>query len=175
MTTRPLPPPEIIPADPGPWSIVSHVRQALAHRPDRRRAATPVGLLIASPPRAPVAAVGLDSGLAAAGAGPIRVVAAGRGPAWGLDFGPGGDELRGVSPGVLRTWRVPGLEAGPEERPGTDPAAGLPAMVALTDLPTVDLGPFPAPPDGGLVGVTVPTGRVPAVAILRVADRALVQ
>ena len=175
MSTRPLPPPEVIAADPGPWSIVSHVRQTLAHRPDRRRPPTPVGLLIASPPRAPVAVVGLDPGLVAAGAGPLRVVVAAREPAWGLEFAADGSELRGVSPGVRRAWRLPGLEAGPEERPATDPAARLPAMVSPADLGAADLGAVPRSPGGELVAVTVSTGRVPALAILRAADHALVR
>ena len=43
MSTRPLPPPVVAPDDPGPWSVVSHVRQTLAHRPDRRRGADALG------------------------------------------------------------------------------------------------------------------------------------
>ena len=76
---------------------------------------------------------------------------------------------------MRRAWRLPGLEAGPEERPATDPAARLPAMVSPADLGAADLGAVPRSPGGELVAVTVSTGRVPALAILRAADHALVR
>jgi hypothetical protein len=76
---------------------------------------------------------------------------------------------------VRRAWRLPGLEAAPEERPAADPAAGLPAMVALVDLDTADLDAAPRAPRGDLAAVTVATGRVPGLALLRVADHGLVR
>jgi hypothetical protein len=175
MSTRPLPPPPVVPDDPGPWAVVSHVRQALAHRPDRRRPPTPTGLLIASPPAVPVEAVGLDPSSTVAGAGAIRLVAAGRGTAHGLTVPPGGEEVVGISRGVLRRWRLADLSPIAEERPPGDPAAALPAPVPLGTLAEVDLDPWPRAPGGDLVALAVAAGRVPALALVRAGDRGLVR
>jgi hypothetical protein len=175
MTTRPLPPPPVVPDDPGPWAVVSHVRRALAHRPDRRRPPTPTGLLIASPPTVPVATVGLDPSSTVAGAGPIRLVAAGRGIAHGLAVSADGDEVVGVSRGVRRRWRLHDLSPLAEERPPEDPAGDLPDPVPLGALADVDLDAWPRAPGGALVALAVAAGRLPALALVRAGDRGLVR
>jgi hypothetical protein len=164
-----------VPDDPGPWSVVSHVRQALAHRPERRHKPTPFGLLIASPPRVPVPIVGLQPGGGPAGAGRIRLVAAAREPALGLHVEPDGASVVGVSPMVRRRWTLPELVAGPEERPGQDPAAALAPPLPPEALAGADLEGAARAPANGLAAVVVAAGRVPAIALLRLPDRALVR
>jgi hypothetical protein len=173
MSTRPLPPPELIPDDPGPWSVVSHVRQTVGHRPDQRRKPTPFGLLIASPPRIALPVAGLDPASSVAGVAPLRLVAAAREAAMGLSIA--GAEVVGVRPGVLRRWSLPDLAAGPEERPERDPAADLPPPVPLARLPEADLAAATRSPDGAVWAVSVTMGGLPALALVRVADRALVR
>jgi hypothetical protein len=173
MSTKPLPPPEVVADDPGPWSVVSHVRQTLAHRPDRRRGPTPSGLLMASPPRAGLPLAGLEPGHRLAGAGPVRLTGAAREGALGLAVD--GDLVIGVTPGVRRRWRLPDLRLEGEERPEEDPAAGLLAPVAVPDLGTADLSGAVLAPGGEIAAVPVAAGRVPALALLRVADRGLVR
>ena len=62
------------------------------------------------------------------------MIAAAREPALSLDFDPGGGVLRGVSPYVIRAWSVPDLALASEERPGEDPAAGLPGPLHPASL-----------------------------------------
>jgi hypothetical protein len=175
MSTRPLPPPPIVPDDPGPWSVVSHVRQTLAHRPDRRRAPTPTGLLIASPPNVDVPIAGLDPDAALAGAGRIRLVAAAREAARWLSVDDDGAALVGISPGVRRRWTLPDLRLQDEQRPDEDPAAGLPDPLPVAELATADLDAAVHAPGGEVAALAVTTGRAPALALLRVADRGLVR
>jgi hypothetical protein len=173
MSTRPLPPPAVQPDDPGPWSMVSHVRQALAARPDKRRGPTPSGLLIASPPRAPVPLAGLEPGHPVAGAGGVRLVAAAREPA--LALAVDGEVVVGVSHGVLRRWRLLELRLEGEERPPQDPAAALPPFVTLAELGEADPAGWTLAPGGTIAAVPVAAGRMPALALVRVADRGLVR
>ena len=174
MTTRPLGPPEILPDDPGPWSVVSAVFSR-AGAPGKRRPLPPFGLMLAPPPPdARQELAGLDPASPLAGVGRVRIVAAAREPALTLEFEPGGDLLRGVSPHVLRSWSVPDLAPQPEERPGPDPAADLPPghdPAALGD----DLPRAVAAPGGEVVAVHTREGRSDVVALLRLADRSLVR
>jgi hypothetical protein len=174
MTTRPLGPPEILPDDPGPWSVVSAVF-ARAGAPGKRRPLPPFGLMLAPPPPdAPQELAGLDYASPLAGVGRVRIVAAAREPALTLEFAPEGHFLRGVSPHVRRSWSVPDLAPQPEERPGADPAADLPPAhdpAALGD----DLAGAAAAPGGEVVAVHTREGRSDVVALLRVADRSLVR
>jgi len=175
MTTRPLGPPEILPDDPGPWSVVSAVF-ARAGAPGKRRPTPPVGLMLAPPPPEPALdLLGLDPSSALAGAGRVRVVAAAREPALSLAFGPGGDVLRGVSPYVLRVWSVPELAVQTEERPGSDPAAGLPSPVDPAALREDGLAHAVTAPGGHLIAVHTREGRSDVVALVRAGDRSLVR
>jgi len=175
VSTRPLPPPEVVPDDPGPWSVVSHVRQTFGHRPDMRRARTPTGLLIASPPDAGVPLAGLEPESALAGAGPIRLVAAAREPAWWLGIDDDGAMVAGLSPGVRRRWSLPDLRFHGEERPSEDPTAGLPPAVAVAGLASADLDGAALAPGGSIAALAVATGRTHALALVRVSDRGLVR
>ncbi len=174
MTTRPLDPPPFMPDDPGPWSVVTQVHRARGARPGRRYAEPPLGLSLAQPPDVPRLVIGLDPSLAAVGAGRMRVVAAAREPAHGLDF-DGPDALVGVSPGVRCGWTVPELSPSGEERPGDDPAATLPPPIALADLAGA-VSAIATSPDGTLAAVNLSEGsRSGAIAVYRTADGALVR
>lgn len=172
MSTRPLPPPEFLRDDPGPWSVVSSVF-ALAGRPGRRRPPPPVGLMLAPPPDTALELAGLDYSAALAGAGRLRVVAAARDAGLRLAF-DGDGAIAGVSPGVLRAWSVPGLAVISEERPGGDPAAALPGPVDPASL-AGEVARVATSPDGGLIAVHTREGRSDVLALLRADDRGLVR
>jgi hypothetical protein len=177
VTTRPLRPPNFLPDDPGPWSIVSTVLRARGARLDRRYAEPPFGLTLAPPPdrsftgRDPV---GISPGAGPAGAGPIRITGAAREPAWSLAF-EGDDRLTGVSPYVLRTWPVPELVPAGEERPGDDPSTAVPPPVPIDALAPDAEGVVRAPGDEDVAGACVMEGRIPVVALFRRSDGALVR
>jgi hypothetical protein len=174
VTLRPLGPPSFITDDPGPWSVVTHVFHQ-AGRPGRRRPQPPTGLTLAPPPSVPLELAGLAEGPAPAGAGRARLVAAAREPAFGLWWDASGDVLRGVSPYVLRSWSLPDLAPGPEERPGDDPAAGLPEPVPAAGLAEAAPPPLAEAPGGALRALHVREGRMSAVALVREPDGALVR
>lgn len=173
MSTRPLGPPEFLPDDPGPWSIVSNVFSR-AGAPGKRRPQPPTGLMLAPPPEVGRPLAGLDPASPVAGVGPMRLVAAAREPAFALEFDPEGDVLRGVSPYVRRAWSVPDLAQQLEERPGTDPVAELPGPVAPGALGE-DLGGAAEAPGGGVAAVLTREGRHDVIALVRTSDRALVR
>jgi hypothetical protein len=169
--------PELIPADPGPWAIVSFAREAqgarLIGRGGRRRQ-TPAALLSDFAPEIPLDRPGLDASLGVAGAGPIRLVAVSREGARSLWFEDDGATLRGVHPRVVRRWSVPDLEVGTPDYPDTDPAATLPPPVAPERLVEPVEGEVVAP--GGRVSAApVKHGRLFGVALLRVPERELVR
>ena len=89
MSTRPLPPPEVLRDDPGPWSVVSSVF-AQAGRPGKRRPLPPTGLMLSPPPEVGLALAGIDPSSPVAGVGQITIVAAAREPAL-----------------ISRSWRAP--------------------------------------------------------------------
>lgn len=174
MSTRPLDPPPFIADDPGPWSVVTQLVRSRGGRPGRRYAEPPRGLMLAQPPRIDVSLVGLDEALPTLGAGPVRVVAAAREPAHGLTF-TDQNTLAGVSPAVRRTWTLPDLLPGPEERPETDPASELPAPVAPQDV-GADIPGVSTSPDGVLETISVLEGtRAAALVVRRTSDRAVVR
>jgi hypothetical protein len=173
MSTGPLPPPQVLRDDPGPWSVVSSVFSQ-AGRPGRRRPPPPIGLMLSPPPATALTLAGLDPSSRLAGAGPVRVVAAAREPALHLAF-DGDGVLRGVSPYVARTWSVPGLEASSEERPGGDPSAGLPPAVDPASLAAGQLAPVAIAPGADVVAVHTHEGRSDVLALVRPSDRALVR
>lgn len=174
MTTRPLGPPEILPDDPGPWSVVSAVF-AKAGAPGKRRPMPPFGLMLSPPPPDPPQELaGLEPSSRLAGVGRVRIVAAAREPALLLEFAAEG-VLRGVSPHVLRSWSVPDLVQQAEERPGSDPAAELPPALDPAALAADALPSLAAAPGGDVVAVHTREGRSDVVALLRVSDRSLVR
>jgi hypothetical protein len=173
MSTRPLPPPEVLRDDPGPWSVVSSVFSQ-AGRPGKRRPQPPMGLMLSPPPEVALALAGLDPSSRVAGAGPVRVVAGAREPALQLAF-DGDAVLRGVSPFVARSWSVPDLAAAGEERPGADPAADLPPALDPASLASDELAPLSTAPGGEVVAVHTREGRSDVVALLGPADRSLVR
>ena len=79
MSTRPLPPPEVLRDDPGPWSVVSSVF-AQAGRPGKRRPLPPIGLMLSPPPEVGLALAGIDPSSPVAGVGQVTIVAAAREP-----------------------------------------------------------------------------------------------
>lgn len=171
------PRPDLIPGDPGPWSIVSFAREAqgaqLVGRGGRRRA-TAAALLSDSAPEIPLDRPGLDATLGLAGAGALRLVAFHREGARALYFEDGGAILRGIHTRVIRRWAMPNLDVGAPEYPEVDPAAALaaPSPPALLVEP-VD-GEVVAP--GGRVSAApVKHGRLFGVAFLRLPERTLVR
>lgn len=176
MTTNRLRP-DLLPGDPGPWSIVSFAREAqgaqLIGRGGRRRQ-TSAALLSDTAPEIPLDRPGLDAALGVAGAGPIRLIAFSREGARSLYFEDGGATLRGVHPRVLRRWSVPSLDLGTHDYPETDPAAALaPPAVPSALVEAVD-GEVVAP--GGRVSAApVKYGRLFGVAFLRLPERTLVR
>jgi len=178
MLARPggMPPPEVVPDDPGPWSIVSQLRRkaSRAARPDKRRKPPPHGLLLSRPPQVSLPMPGLVEHSTLAGAGPARVVAAGREPAFKLWFDDEQRLLRGISPYVERAWSVPDMRSQPEHRPGDDPTTGLEPPLELSEL-TGELRGAVLSPGGELAAVTVRDGSALAVALIRPDDRALVR
>jgi hypothetical protein len=173
MSTRPLPPPEVLRDDPGPWSVVSSVF-AQAGRPGRRRAQPPTGLMLSPPPDIGRPLAGIDPGVRIAGLGPLTVIAAAREPALFLDFDSGGGVLRGVSPYVIRVWSVPDLKLASEERPAEDPAAALPGPLHPAALGEDELTGIAAP-EGGVTAVYTREGRLDVIALVRESDRAIVR
>ena len=174
MSTRPLPPPDFLRDDPGPWSVVSAVF-AQAGRPGRRRPQPPTGLMLAPPPDIGLDLAGVDAGSAVAGLGPIVTVAAAREPALELAFHDDGALLRGVSPGVSRGWSIPDLRVVAEERPGDDPAAGLLPQVHPAALGEAELPGAVTDPTGQVIAVFTREGRLDVLALLRVSDRSVVR
>lgn len=174
MTLRPLGPPELVPGDPGPWSVVTQVFHH-AGRPGRRRAPLPAGLMLAPPPDVGRALAGLGPERAPAGSGPGRLVAAAREPAHALAVDGSGEVLRGVSPYVRRAWSLPDLAPGPEERLGDDPALGLPEATPAALLAESQPAPIAEAPGGGLAALLVREGRMSVIALVRPEDGALVR
>jgi hypothetical protein len=173
MSTRPLPPPEVLRDDPGPWSVVSSVFSH-AGRPGRRRRQPPMGLMLSPPPETALALSGLDPSSAVPGLGKVRVIAAAREPALHLAFDDDA-VVRGVSPHVVRTWSVPGLATTSEERPGHDPAADLPEPLDPGALADEAVAAVAAAPGGAVVAVHTREGRSDVVALLRTDDGSLVR
>lgn len=177
MSTRPIPPPQFLSDDPGPWSIISTVLRARGARLDRRYAEPPFGLTLAPPPDQAFTgreALGLVDDVPVAGASRIRITGAARQPAWTLSF-EGDGVIAGASPHVRRTWPVPELNPATEERPEQDPAAGVPGPVPLTELSRDAEGVVAPPGDVDLAGAFVMEGRVPCIALFRPSDGALVR
>ncbi len=173
MSTRPLPPPDFLRDDPGPWSVVSSVFSQ-AGRPGRRRPQPPTGLMLSPPPDVGLTLAGIDPASPVAGVGGITIVAAAREPALALAFEDGGDVLRGASTGVVRAWSVPDLKVVEEERPAEDPAAAIPAQVHPASLGDGDLPGAVADPTGAVTAVFTREGRFDVFAILR-DDRSVVR
>jgi hypothetical protein len=173
MSTRPLPPPEILRDDPGPWSVVSAVFSQ-AGRPGRRRPQPPTGLMLAPPPEAGLTLAGLDTASPVAGVGQVTIVAAAREPALTLAFDDDGTVLRGISTGVRRAWSVPDLKVVEEERPAEDPAAGIPPQVHPAALGEGDLPGAVADPTGAVTAAFTREGRFDVLAILN-EDRSVVR
>jgi hypothetical protein len=171
-----MPPPEVMPDDPGPWSIVAQLRRqrARAARPDKRRAQPPHGLLLARPPQIGVPLAGLEERSALAGAGPVRLIAAAREPAFRLWFEDEQRMLRGLSPFVHRAWSVPDMRSEPERRLGDDPTAELETPLEPSEL-TGELRGATLSPGGELAAVAVRDGPTVALALIRPDDRALVR
>ncbi len=174
MSTKPLGPPAILVDDPGPWSVVSSVF-AQAGRPGRRRPLPPMGLMLSPAPETHLVLVGLDAASPLAGAGPLRIVAAAREPAFTLAFDPDAGVLRGVSPFVVRAWSVPDLALQAEERPAEDPAAALPPPVAPASLHEADLPVLATAPGDEIVAVHSKEGRNDVVALIRLSDGSVVR
>ena len=173
MSTRPLPPPEVLRDDPGPWSVVSSVFSQ-AGRPGKRRPQPPMGLMLSPPPATALKLAGLDTASPVAGVGRVQMVAAAREPGLHLAF-DGEALLRGVSPHVARSWAVPDLSIASEERPDGDPAADLPPPLDPGALTSEEIAAIAASPDGAAVAVHTREGRQDVVAILRADDRALIR
>lgn len=172
MSTRPLPPPDFLRDDPGPWSVVSSVFSQ-AGRPGRRRPQPPTGLMLSPPPEIGLTLAGIDPASPVAGIGGIAIVAAAREPALTLAF-DGDDLVRGASPGVRRAWSVPDLRVVEEERPSEDPAAAIPPQVHPAALAEGDLPGAVADPTGSVVAAFTREGRFDVLAILR-DDRSVVR
>ncbi|HEX2503312.1 MAG TPA: hypothetical protein VHK00_05175 [Miltoncostaeaceae bacterium] len=173
MSTRPLPPPDVLRDDPGPWSVVSSVFSQ-AGRPGRRRPPPPVGLMLSPPPETALRLAGIDPSSPVAGLGAVRVVAAAREPALHLAF-DGEGLLLGISPYVSRAWSVPELAATSEERPGDDPSAELPPALDPASLASGELAAVATAPGGAVVAVHTREGRSDVIALVRPDDRALVR
>jgi hypothetical protein len=132
-----------------------------------------MGLMISPAPDTVLNAVGLEVSSPLAGVSPMRIIAGAREPARRLWFE--GDVLHGVSPHVHRRWSVPDLSLLGEERPGDDPAAGLPGPVPPGALAIDELADAIAAPGGEYLAVYTREPRAEVIAILRASDRALVR
>jgi hypothetical protein len=178
MLARPggMPPPEVVPDDPGPWSIVAQLRRekSRAARPEKRRAQPPYGLLLSRPPQIGLEIQGLEEFSPVAGVGPVRLVAAAREPAFRLWFEEEQRMLRGVSPFVHRGWSVPDLRTEPERRSGDDPVAELEPPLQSSEL-TGELRGAILSPGGEVAAVTVRDGSAIALGLIRPDSRALVR
>ncbi len=117
--------------------------------------------------------VGLDADATVAGVAPVRIVAGARQPAHSLRFD--GETLHGVSPFVNRAWAVPDLTLLSEDRPGDDPAAGLPPAVHPGSLDEPELPGAATAPGGEYLGVHTREPRAEVIAIVRAGDRGLVR
>ncbi len=168
MSSRSLPPQPVVADDPGPWSGVLDVLQRRGVRPGRRRAEPPNGLMLMPPPQTALTLSGLDATLGIAGAGPVRTIAAAREPALALATDAEG-RIAGFSAGVRRVWSLPELRLVSEERPDTDPAAGLPGPVLLGDLAEGVL------PDQAVLAPGGAVAAVPVAESARVSSRAIVR
>lgn len=173
MSTRPLPPPEFLRDDPGPWSIITAVFSQ-AGRPGRRRAQPPTGLMLSPPPAVGLDLAGVDPSSTLAGHGPVEIVAAAREPALTLSFDADAMVLFGASTGVRRAWSVPDLRIVEEERPAEDPAAGIPPQIHPASLTEASLPGAVPDPTGTLVAAFTREGRWDVLALLR-EDRAVVR
>lgn len=169
--------PDLIPNDPGAWSIVSFAREAqgaqLIGRGGRRRA-TAAALLSDAAPEIPLDRPGLDASLGVAGAGGLRLVSFSREGARSLYFEDDGRTLRGVHMRVIRRFTVPDLEVGPHDYPETDPATALAPPAAPGALVEAVDGEVVAP-GGRLSAAPVKYGRLFGVAFLRLPERTLVR
>ena len=176
MSTRGIPQPTFVPDDPGPWSDVLEVMQRRVVAPGHRRPEVPNGLMLTPPPRTVLEAVGLENGSPVAGVAPSRIVAAAREPGLHIEVAVDGATVSGVSRMVRRTWALPGLALVTEDRPTEDPATNLPTPTLLDSLIDGDL-PDAAlhAPGGAFSAVMVREERSVGIAIVRVADRALVR
>ena len=174
MSTKPLGPPAIIADDPGPWSVVSSVF-AQAGRPGRRRPQPPMGLMLSPAPTTELELAGLDPSSPVAGVGRIKVVAAAREPAYALSADADGATLRGVSPFVARAWSLPDLVLASEERPAEDPTAGLPQPLDADEIRAGGGAVLATAPGGDVIAVHTREGRNDVVALVRVADGAVVR
>lgn len=168
---------EIIPDDPGPWSIVSFAREAqgaqLIGRGGRRRP-TPAALLSDTTPEIPLDRPGLDETLRIAGAGALRMLAVHREGARSLYFEEDDTVLRGIHTRVIRRWSVPTLEVGAHEYPDSDPAAALAPPVPPALLADPVEGETVAP--GGTVSAApVKYGRLFGVAFLALPQRTVLR
>lgn len=172
MSTRPLPPPDFLRDDPGPWSVVSSVFSQ-AGRPGRRRPQPPTGLMLSPPPDIGLTLAGIEPGSPVAGIGAITIVAAAREPALTLAF-DGDDLLRGASAGVRRAWSVPDLTVVEEERPAEDPAAAIPPQIHPAALGDGDLPGAVPDPTGTVIAAFTREGRFDVLAVLR-DDRSVVR
>lgn len=169
--------PDLLPEDPGAWSIVSYAREAqgaqLIGRGGRRRS-TSAALLSDFAPDIPLDRPGLDASLGVAGAGLLRLTGVHREGARRLYFEDGGQALRGVHMRVIRRWSVPDLNPGPHDYPQTDPAAQIPPPSAPADLVAAVDGEIIAP--GGRVSVApVKSGRLFGIAFIRLPERTMVR
>lgn len=173
MSTRPLPPPDFLRDDPGPWSVVSSVFSQ-AGRPGRRRPQPPTGLMLSPPPEIGLTLAGVDRASPVAGVGQVTIVAAAREPALALAFADGGALLRGASAGVRRAWSVPDLTVVDEDRPAEDPAASIPPQIHPAALAERELPGAVADPTGTVVAAFTREGRFDVLAILR-DDRSVVR
>ncbi len=169
--------PDLIPDDPGAWSIVSFVRESqgaqLLGRGGRRRA-TAAALLTDVAPEMPLARPGLDDDLGVAGAGRIRLVSVIREGARALSFAEGDQELRAIHTRVIRRLTVPDLVPGPHEYPDADPAAALPPPVHPAEVGAPVPGEVTAP-GGAVSAAPIKYGRLFGLVLLRTADRAVLR
>jgi hypothetical protein len=168
---------EIIPDDPGPWSIVSFAREAqgaqLIGRGGRRRVGEQRGGG-GTAPEIPLDRPGLDEALRIAGAGTLRMLAVHREGARSLYFEEDDTVLRGVHTRVIRRWSVPTLEVGTHEYPESDPAAVLTPPVPPALLAEPVEGEIVAP--GGTVSAApVKYGRLFGVAFLALPQRTVLR
>jgi len=169
-----LSPRKVLADDPGPWSVASPVYQGRGGRPDRRRAAPPVGLMLSPPPQVPLELAGLDPAATVAGAGRIEVFGGLRESARAMRFIDNDTTVEAIGPLVIRIWRLDDLAYAEEVRPDEDPAAGIAGPVAPEAL-TGDLPAATSPPDGSLLAMPVRERGGVALAILRAEDRAVVR
>ncbi len=168
---------DLIPDDPGPWSIVSFARESqgaqLIGQGGRRRP-TPAALLSDTSPEIPLDRPGLDESLGVAGAGAIRLIAMHREGARSLQFTEDDTALRGIHRRVIRRWTVPGLVPGSHDYPESDPVAELAPPAHPADMVTAVAGEVIAP-GGRLSAAPVKYGRLFGVAFVRLPERTLVR